>query len=249
MNRPHIIGVTVSDTAADTAIASVIVTANSWNSRPMMPPMKVMGMNTATSDSEIDTTVNPICRAPSNAAWSGDLPMSRWRMMFSIITIASSTTKPTDTVSAISVKLLSENPQNHIAASVPARDSGTVTPAARVGTRRRMNSATTPSTSTTEIPRLVCTSLTEARIVAVRSDRMVRSISGGIQLCSSGSTARTLSTVSITLAPAALVIDTNIAGLLPKLAASRALAVPSITRATLDSRTTAPPAVLITRGA
>ena len=57
--------------------------------------------------------------------------------MFSIMTMASSTTKPTETASAISVRLLSEKPDNHMAAHVPASDSGTVMPAAMVGVGRR----------------------------------------------------------------------------------------------------------------
>ena len=117
--------------------------------------MNSTGMNTATSDTLIDMTVKPICRAPSNAACSGGLPCSMWRTMFSIITIASSTTKPTEMVSAISEKLSSAKPSNHIAASVPAIDSGTVTPAATVGTSRRMNSSTTSSTSATVISSVI----------------------------------------------------------------------------------------------
>ena len=41
-----------------------------------------------------------------------------WRTMFSIITIASSTTKPVPMVSAISDRLSSEKPQNHITPKV-----------------------------------------------------------------------------------------------------------------------------------
>ena len=73
-----------------------------------MPFMNMTGMNTATSDSVIDTIVNPISREPSSAASSGFLPASTCRAMFSIITIASSTTKPTHSVSAISDRLSSE---------------------------------------------------------------------------------------------------------------------------------------------
>ena len=53
--------------------------------------------------------------------------------MFSIMTMASSTTKPTEMASAISVRLLTEKPSAHMAAQVPASDSGTVMPAAIVG--------------------------------------------------------------------------------------------------------------------
>ena len=45
-------------------MAIVIVTANSKNSRPMTPPMNSSGMNTATSDTEIDSTVKAISLAP-----------------------------------------------------------------------------------------------------------------------------------------------------------------------------------------
>ena len=71
----------------------------------MMPPRKRIGMNTAVSDSVIDRIVKPTSRAPSNAACIGGFPISMWRTMFSSITIASSTTKPTASVSAISDRL------------------------------------------------------------------------------------------------------------------------------------------------
>ena len=129
----QIIGVTDSDTTVETTIAKASVTENSRNSRPTMPPMNSSGMNAAISDRLIETTVKPICRAPSSAACIGDMPASRLRYMFSIMTMASSTTKPTETASAISDRLLIEKPATHIAAQVPASDSGTVTPAAIVG--------------------------------------------------------------------------------------------------------------------
>ncbi len=45
--------------------------------------------------------------------------------MFSIITMASSTTKPVAMVSAISDRLSSEKPHRYMTASVPTSDSGT----------------------------------------------------------------------------------------------------------------------------
>ena len=107
-NRPQIIGVSVSETPAEMTIATVNTIANSWNNLPISPPMNVIGMNTATREIEIDITVKPICRAPLIAAVSGASPCSTCRAMFSIMTIASSTTKPTEMVSAISEKLSSE---------------------------------------------------------------------------------------------------------------------------------------------
>ena len=99
------IGVSVSETKPEIRIAMPIVTANSWNNRPRIPPMNSTGMNTADSDKVIEMIVKPISALPLNAASSGGTPCSMWRTMFSSITIASSTTKPTDSVSAISDRL------------------------------------------------------------------------------------------------------------------------------------------------
>ena len=71
----------------------------------MIPPMNSTGMNTAVSEMVIDRMVNPISRAPSSAACSGRFPISMCRTMFSSITMASSTTNPTESVSAISDRL------------------------------------------------------------------------------------------------------------------------------------------------
>ena len=70
-----------------------------------MPPMNSTGMNTATSDTVIETIVKPISRDPSSAACIGLFPISMCRTMFSSMTIASSTTKPTESVSAMSDRL------------------------------------------------------------------------------------------------------------------------------------------------
>ncbi len=107
-SRAHSIGDKVSDTKPEARMAIEIVTANSWNSRPTMPPMNRTGMNTATSDMVIDRMVKPISFEPSIAAWNGVFPISTWRTMFSSITMASSTTKPTDRVSAIRDRLSRE---------------------------------------------------------------------------------------------------------------------------------------------
>ena len=93
-------GVSVTDTIPEMRIAAVIVTANSRNSRPRMPLIKRIRMNTAASDVVIVMIVNPISFDPASAASSGVSPCSMWRTMFSSMTIASSTTKPTDSVSA-----------------------------------------------------------------------------------------------------------------------------------------------------
>jgi hypothetical protein len=104
-NRLHSIGARLIETKPETRMATPMVTANSFSSRPTMPPMNRTGMNTATSDAVIATMVNEISFEPSSAACIGDLPISMCRTMFSSITIASSTTKPTERVSAIKDRL------------------------------------------------------------------------------------------------------------------------------------------------
>ena len=74
--RDAIMGVSVRDTMADTAMVMDTVTANSRNSRPTMPPISSSGMNTATSDRLIDSTVKPTSRAPRIAASNRGMPSS-----------------------------------------------------------------------------------------------------------------------------------------------------------------------------
>ena len=74
--REAIIGVSVSDTKAETTIAIESVTANSRNSRPMMPPISNSGISTAISDTLIETMVKAISRDPLIAAAIGLSPSS-----------------------------------------------------------------------------------------------------------------------------------------------------------------------------
>ena len=104
-SRAHIMGVVVSETTSETSTATESTTANSRKRRPIIPPIRRIGMNTATSEMLIESTVKPISRAPWIAASRGDMPASRWRMTFSTTTIASSTTNPVATVSAIRDRL------------------------------------------------------------------------------------------------------------------------------------------------
>ena len=118
-------GVSVSETKPDKTMATAIATANSRNTRPTMPPISSTGMNTAIRENVIETIVKPISRAPLSAASNGRIPPSMWRTMFSSMTMASSTTKPTDSVKASKVMLLIEKPNTYIAAQVPTSDTGT----------------------------------------------------------------------------------------------------------------------------
>ena len=150
-------------------MAALSTTANSRNNRPTIPPIIRIGMKTATRDVLIDSTVKPISRAPRNAAGTGGMPSSMCRMIFSSTTIASSTTKPVETASAISDKLSRLYPHTHITANVPINDRGTAMLGIMVARTVRRNANTTRITRTTEISSVISMSCTEARIVVVRS--------------------------------------------------------------------------------
>ena len=71
-----------------------------------MPAMNAVGKNTATSANVVAITAMPISLAASIAALNGVLPMRRCRSMFSISTIASSTSTPTTSARLSSVTVL-----------------------------------------------------------------------------------------------------------------------------------------------
>ena len=144
-----IIGVRVSETTAETSIVTASVTANSRNSRPTMSPMNSNGISTAISETVSEIMVKPICPDPFNAACSGESPSSRKRSMFSIITMASSTTNPVEIVSAISVRLFRLYPKRYMTPNVPTIESGTATLGITVAERFRRNKKITITTNAT----------------------------------------------------------------------------------------------------
>ena len=212
-SRPHIIGVSVSEMMAEATTAMVSVSANSRNMRPTRPVMNSSGMNTAISDMVSEITVKPISLAPRSAACNGRSPSSMWRTMFSIMTMASSTTKPVPMVSAISDRLSSEKPANHITPKVAISDSGSATPAMMVARMVRRKISTTSTTRATLRISVNCTSWIEARMVVVRSCTTVSFAAAGIARRSRGSSACTRCTVSMTLAPGWRCMSMTIAGL------------------------------------
>ena len=99
--------------------------------------------------------------------------------MFSIITIASSTTKPVPIVSAISERLSRLKPIKYITPNVPISDNGSATPAMIVARIERRKASTTSTTSTTDSISVNCTSAIDALIVPVRSLTIERSTPAG----------------------------------------------------------------------
>ncbi len=203
----------VSEISSETMIAVDRVMANSRNSRPTMPPIIRIGMNTAISEMLIDITVKPTSLAPSSAAWSRVLPASRWRVMFSSTTMASSTTKPVATVRAIRDRLSRLKPRRYITPSAPSSETVTATAGARAARPLFRKKATTITTRMTANSRVRSTSCSEARMVTVRSMATDMSRSWGSDALSVGRAFLIRSTVEMMLAPGWRLITTTIAGL------------------------------------
>ncbi len=89
--------------------------------------------------------------------------------MFSITTMASSTTKPVAMVSAMSVRLLMLKPARYMTPKVPTMEIGTATAGMTVAVGLRRKTKITITTSAMASISSNCTSCTEARIVTVRS--------------------------------------------------------------------------------
>ena len=143
-------------------MARPMTTANSLKTRPMTPPMKKTGMNTATNDRVIDMMVKVITREPLRAASIGLRPASLWRTMFSTMTTASSTTKPTARVSAMSDTLSRLKPARYIAANVPMMETGKASAGMIVADNRRTNRKMTSTTRITVRINVCCISVIEA---------------------------------------------------------------------------------------
>ena len=138
-----------------------------------------------------------------------------WRETFSSTTIASSTTKPVATVSAISDRLSSEKPARYITPNVPISDTGTATvgiSAARAVPQEQEHDhddERRPRSPACARPRC-----SDARIVGVRSmhDRRGRSPPGSTRAAAAAARC-TRSTVSMMLAPGCRLMISSTDGL------------------------------------
>src|ERR1043166_492048 len=99
--------------------------------------------------------------------------------MFSSMTIASSTTKPTESVSASKVMLLIEKPKAYISAQVLISDTGTANDGMTVAAAERRNRKITNTTSEMAMPSVTSTSSTESRIETERSIRNCMAMDAG----------------------------------------------------------------------
>ena len=167
--RLQSIGVSVRETTPETRIATPMVIANSLKSLPRMPPMNSTGIKTAARETVMETTVKAISLDPFKAASRVVAPFSMCLTMFSRTTMASSTTKPTQRVSAMRDRLFKLKSNRYITQNVPVMERGMAMAGMMVAEARRRKRKITRTTSATLRSKVSWTSCTAARIGSERS--------------------------------------------------------------------------------
>src|SRR5579862_5944228 len=99
--------------------------------------------------------------------------------MFSSMTIASSTTKPTDSVIASSEMLSIEKPNTYMKAQAPTSDTGSARAGISVAEPDLRKTKMTTTTSAIEMSSVICTSSIDWRIDTERSLSTWVSMEGG----------------------------------------------------------------------
>ena len=139
----------VSELKAEIAMEKAMVSENCLYSSPVVPGKNATGTNTATSTSDVATTAPVTSPMALEAAACESLcssPMCRW--MFSITTMASSTTSPVASTMPNSVSVLMEKSSSLMNANVPTSDTGMVTAGIRVLRQSCRNTNITSMTKT-----------------------------------------------------------------------------------------------------
>jgi len=175
------------------------------------------------------------------------MPDSMWRAVFSSTTMASSTTKPVATVIAMSDRLFRLKPSRYMTPKVPSSETMVATAGTTVARMLRRKTLTTSTTRMIDSTRVNSISCSEARMEFVRSDATCRVTSPGSCACRVGSSARTPSTVSMTLASGCRVTSTMTAGWPLNRPRVLMFSTPSITSATSCRRIAAPSRQATTR--
>src|SRR5438477_7135031 len=102
-------------------------------------------------------------------------------------------------VNAINVRLFKLNPHKYITPKVPINDTGTAILGMKVAGTLRKNTYITITTNATDSMSSNCTSVTEARMVTVRSVNTAMSTADGKVCCSVGNRCLMLFTTLMTL--------------------------------------------------
>ena len=191
----------MKDTNSEISTAADTMMPNWKKKRPMMPPMKATGRNTATMQKVVASTASPISSVPSIAAWRCVLPKPMWRMMFSRTTMASSIRMPMARLSAIRVSTFSVKPNAAITMKAPNTEIGRARPVITVLRHECRNRKTMAMVSKPPSIIVCWTLLTEFWMPRELSRTMSSLTSTGSDFCSSATAARTPFATSMVLEP------------------------------------------------
>ena len=108
-------------------------------------------------------------RAPRRAACCGDRPSRTWRSTFSTITMASSTTSPTDSTMASRVSRFTVNPNTCIRKMAPISEIGMATSGTRTERSEPRNRKITMATISSVSVKVFSTSWIASSIYLVAS--------------------------------------------------------------------------------
>jgi hypothetical protein len=167
----------------------------------VVPGKKPTGTNTATSTSEVAITA-PVTSpmASEVAAWALMCSSPMWRLMFSITTIASSTTSPVARVMPKRVRVLIENPMSFTKKNVPTRETGIVTAGMSVLRQSWRNRNMVSTTKTMAMSSVNTTSQMDSLTTVVVSKAIPYRSPGGKRFDRRSSSARTPRSTSMELA-------------------------------------------------
>jgi len=127
---------------------TAMVSANGAYMRPVRPPMKATGTNTATMMADVPMIGPVTSRIACSVASRGDLPRSMCDITASTTTMASSTTMPIASTRPNIVSVLTVKPSAGKNANVPIRDTGMAISGISVARAFCRNTNTTNTTST-----------------------------------------------------------------------------------------------------
>ena len=167
--RELMTGDSVTATMPDRTTAAARVIANSRNSEPVSPPWKAIGVYTVASVIVIAMIGPTSSRAPTSAASTRVLPRRTCRSTFSTTTIASSTTRPTDSTIARMVSRFRLKPAANITIAAPIRETGMATSGTSAVRTEPMNRNTTRATIRIVSPSVLVISFSASRMNVVPS--------------------------------------------------------------------------------
>ncbi|MNX58654.1 hypothetical protein D3C86_895060 [compost metagenome] len=146
-------GMRPSATIIEQVRAKTTTKESCLNMTPVMPVRKMSGTKTASVVKVEAATASETCLVPSRAAWSGFLPISRWRKMFSMTTIESSNRRPMPSARPPSDMVLRVKFWKYKRAKVAMTETGMAVATIRVLRRLRRKKSSTSTASAEPITR------------------------------------------------------------------------------------------------